>query len=40
MMIDEYLIITNAGNCSKDRFLSFLKDKLQIEGYWKKSGLT
>jgi len=34
-MIDEYLAISK-GNCSKNIFLSFLKDKLEIEGYWKK----
>lgn len=40
LMIDEYILRTNEGNCSKDMFLDFLKDKLQIEGYWKKVGLT
>ena len=38
-MIDEYLGIS-AGNCSRDRFLNFLKDKLKIDGYWKKVGLA
>ena len=38
-MIDEYLCISE-GNCSRDRFLNFLKDKLQIDGYWKKVGLA
>ncbi len=38
-MIDEYISIS-AGICSRDRFLNFLKDKLQIEGYWKKVGLA
>jgi len=38
-MIDEYISIS-AGTCSRYRFLSFLKDKLQIEGYWKKVGLA
>jgi hypothetical protein len=38
-MIDEYISITE-GNCSRDRFLNFLKDKLQIDGYWKKVGLV
>lgn len=33
LMIDEYLRISE-GNCSKDRFLNFLKDKLQVEAYW------
>ena len=38
-MIDEYISIS-AENCSKDRFLDFLKYKLEIEGYWKKVGLA
>jgi hypothetical protein len=38
-MIEEYLRFSQ-GNGSKDMFLNFLKDKLQIEGYWKKSGLA
>ena len=38
-MIEEYLSISNE-NCSRERFLNFLKDKLQIEGYWKKVGLA
>ena len=38
-MIDEYISIS-AGTCSRDRFLNFLKDKLQIDGYWKKVGLA
>ena len=38
-MIEEYLSISNK-NCSRERFLNFLKDKLQIEGYWKKVGLA
>ena len=39
LMIEEYLSISE-GNCSKDRFLDFLKDKLRVAGYWKKVGLT
>ena len=39
LMIKEYLSIS-AGKCSKDSFLNFLKDKLEIEGYWKKVGLA
>ncbi len=39
-MIDEYLVAVSKGNCSKDRFLVFLKDKLQIVGYWEKVGLV
>jgi hypothetical protein len=35
-MIDEYISIS-AGNCSRDRFLNFLKDNIEIEGYWKKA---
>ena len=38
-MIEEYLSISNE-NCSRERFLNFLKDKLQIDGYWKKVGLA
>ncbi len=38
-MIDEYHRIS-AGNCSRDSFLGFLKDKLEIEGYWKQVGLA
>ena len=39
LMIDEYLCISE-GNCSKERFLDFLKDKLHIAGYWEKVGLA
>ncbi len=38
-MIDEYVCISG-GNCNKERFLSFLKEKLQIAGYWEKVGLA
>ncbi len=38
-MIDEYISIS-AGACSRDRFLNFLKDKLQIDENWKKVGLV
>lgn len=38
-MIDEYLSISE-GNCSQERFLNFLKDQLQIDGYWRKTGLA
>ena len=38
-MIDEYISIS-AGNCSRDRFLSFLKYKLEIKRYWEKVGLA
>jgi hypothetical protein len=38
LMIEEYLSVCE-GNCNKDCFLDFLKDKLEIEGYWKKVGL-
>lgn len=38
-IIDEYLLVCG-GVCSKQRFLDFLKDKLEIEGYWKKVGLA
>lgn len=39
-MIDEYITHTSKGDCSKSRFLDFLKEKLEIEGYWKKVGLA
>ena len=39
LMIDEYLGVSE-GDCSKNRFLNFLKEKLEIEGYWKKVGLA
>lgn len=39
-MIDEYIFLTGEGDCSKSRFLDFLKDKLGIEGYWEKIGLV
>lgn len=38
-MIDEYISVS-AGKCSRERFLNFLKEKLEIEGYWKKVGLA
>jgi hypothetical protein len=39
LMINEYRY-SSEGNCNKDRFLDFLKEKLEIEGYWKKVGLA
>ena len=39
LMIDDYLRVSE-GNCSKERFLDFLEDKLQIEEYWKMVGLA
>ena len=39
LMIDEYLCVSE-GNGSKERFLSFLRDKMEIEGYWEKVGLA
>ncbi len=38
-MIDEYLSIST-GACSRDRFLNFLKDKIQIDKHWPKISLT
>jgi hypothetical protein len=38
-MIDEYISIS-AGTCSRDRFLNFLKNKIQIDRHWRKIGLT
>ena len=39
-IIDEYIISISVGTCSRDRFLNFLEDKLEIDGYWKKVGLA
>lgn len=39
LMIEEYRSISE-GNYSKNSFWSFLKDKLEIEGYWQKVGLA
>lgn len=38
-MIDEYISVSRGG-CSRDRFLDFLKKKLQIERKWKTDGLA
>ena len=38
-MIDEYINIS-AGACSRDRFLNFIKDRIQIDRHWQKTGLT
>ena len=38
-MIDEYISIS-AGACSRERFLTFLKHKLQMDGEWKKVGMA
>jgi hypothetical protein len=40
LMIQEYWYKVSEEECCRERFLKFLKDKLQIEGYWKKSGLA
>jgi len=37
-MVVEYRL-KNRGNYSKASFLEFLKQKLEIEGYWEKVGL-
>lgn len=37
-MVDEFIQLQK-GNYSKTSFLSFLKEKLEIEGYWKRVGL-
>jgi hypothetical protein len=39
-MLSEYSYTVSEKECCRERFLEFLKDKLQIEGYWKKSGLA
>lgn len=38
-MIDEYLSITRTEVCNRENFLTFLKERLDIEIYWKKIGL-
>jgi hypothetical protein len=38
-MIDEYISIS-AGTCSRDRFLKFIKNKIQIDRHWRKIGLN
>ncbi len=38
-MINEYQQLRKLPN-GEDSFLDFLKDKLEIEGYWKKVGLA
>jgi hypothetical protein len=38
-MITEYQEIRKRLHC-EESFLDFLKDKLEIEGYWKKVGLA
>jgi hypothetical protein len=39
-MIDEYVTLTSKADCSQSRFLDFLKDKLEIKGYWEKIKLA
>ncbi len=38
-MIDEFRNLFR-GNYTKSEFFEFLKNKLQIEGYWRKVGLA
>jgi hypothetical protein len=38
-MIDEYLS-NSAGPCNRERFLNFLKDKLKMDGKWRKVGVA
>lgn len=38
-MISEYQQLRKLQNC-EDSFLDFLKEKLEIEGYWKMVGLA
>ena len=38
-MINEYQELRKSLNC-EDSFLDFLKEKLEIEGHWKKIGLV
>lgn len=39
LMIDEYLRL-NKFEYNEESFLEFLKEKLEIEGYWEKIGLA
>jgi len=39
-MIREYCYEVSEEECCREMFLQFLKDKLEIEGYWKKCGLA
>ena len=38
-MVEEYQQLRKTQNYEK-KFIDFLKDKLEIEGYWKKIGLV
>jgi hypothetical protein len=38
-IINEYQHLRKSGNL-EDSFLDFLKEKLEIEGYWEKVGLA
>jgi hypothetical protein len=38
-MVNEYQQLRREQNCD-DSFLDFLKEKLEIQGYWKKVGLV
>ncbi len=37
-MVNEYKELRRSGTC-EDSFFDFLKEKLEIEGYWKGVGL-
>ena len=38
-MVNEYQQLRKSRDC-EENFLDFLKQKLEIEGYWKKVGLV
>jgi len=40
LMINEYFNTVGEEDCSRERFLEFLKEKLEIKGYWEKTDLT
>ena len=39
-IIVEYNFRIGKGDCSYGNFLDFLKDRLEIQGYWEKTGLA
>jgi hypothetical protein len=40
VIIDEYNFHIGKGDCKYGSFLDFLKDRLEIQGYWEKTGLA
>ncbi len=37
-IVDEYLSITSKANCNWESFLAFLQERIDIVGYWEKTG--